>query len=161
MLWSKLTLKICARLEADITGGVKISWPRKSPCAGHRTHLIHGRPWCHRQSLPLLTIVPRIVVYYHVVVGCGGQPITASRPYSIERHGRWTLVTHLLNVVSSSSPKFVAPMAGLYKLSTPSLCLFVTIPSLFQLAPLVHHSLQSPESPENGHQDHREASCRG
>jgi hypothetical protein len=49
-------------------------------------------------------------------------------------------------------------MAGLYKLSTPSLCLSVTNPSLLQLAPLVHHSLQSLESPENGHQDHREAS---
>jgi hypothetical protein len=71
------------------------------------------------RELMVLAIMPHTWWCYHVVVGRGGHLIIAPRPYPIERHGRWTPVTHLLTTLSSSLPKFVAPMADIYKLSTP------------------------------------------
>jgi hypothetical protein len=61
------------------------------------------------------------------------SPFTALSPYPAERHGSRAPVTHLLTVASSSLPKFMALMAGLYKLSVPlasSLCYEPSAPLL-------------------------------
>jgi hypothetical protein len=53
-------------------------------------------------------------------------------PYPIERHGSRASVTHLFAAVSPSSPKFVALVVALYKLSVslaPPLCYEPSTPS--------------------------------
>jgi hypothetical protein len=161
MSWSELTTKICARLDVDITRGVKISRPQMNLCAGRRTHLLHDRPKCHRQRPPPLAIVPCTWGCFHVTIGHGGQPVTARdlTPLSATVDELWWLTSspswaHL-------HPKFVAPVAGLYKLSTPlalPLC-YAPIPPSASLSrapyPLVN------KFPKSGDRRRRETSRRG
>jgi hypothetical protein len=65
--------------------------------------------WFSRLCHMMLQLLPRSS---HVVVK--RHPWVIGSPMC---HGRWTPVTHPLNVVSSSSPKFVKPVANHYKLS--------------------------------------------
>jgi hypothetical protein len=103
-----------------------------SLCAGRRTHLLHDRPECHRWLLPLIAMMPRAGGHYHVARGRSGQPIYCPSLYPIECHGRRASVTYLLAAASPSSPKFVAIVVPLYKLSVslaPRLCYEPSPPS--------------------------------
>jgi hypothetical protein len=90
----ELAVKICARINADITGEVKRSWLQRNLWAGHHNHLLRDRPWCHRRRLQLATRMPRAWRHYHIAIGRCGQPIYRLGPYLTERHDSCPPVTH-------------------------------------------------------------------
>jgi hypothetical protein len=113
-------------------------------------------------SWPLvISIAPLHIPCYHVTVGHERQSITTLRPYSVERHNRLALVTHLFTTVCTYVPNSWTTRSIAINWAFLLLRLLIMNPTHHSSSPIIHSSSRILGFPEIGHRRRHKTSRRG